>query len=346
MKKLVFELGLACIGLVCCLPASAQIVFTTNDFPSQIGEYFRGYLFNGGSPSSISVGGLPGATNGPQVWDLSFAQESFEVVQRTDIVGTDDAGDASTFPTATYAERDTNESNGSLAWRYYSFTNTGRVYYGFDDPVDDPVSPVVVFNSPTIDFPCPLQYGQNWSRTVSWTQVVDEFEVLSTEFTSQAVVDAYGTVILPIIGPVPTLRIDDVDTYTYTYNGSPYETQIYRNYYWLVRGIGIAAEVCSQPQTTTPPANFTSASINLRVFEASDPKDALSPVKGLTFKLVKGIAAFTWTAATNGTSYRIESADDLAASTWQLFSLPFSNTFSSNIAPLGTQEFFRVFSKP
>ncbi len=203
MKTIVVNLCSALLGLVCCLPATAQIVFTTNDFPSQIGEYFRGYLFNGGASTTISVGGLPGATNGAQTWDLSWPEESFETIQRTDIVGTDDAGDASTFPYATYAERDTNETDGGEAWRYYSLTNTGRLYYGLDDPVNEPVSGLAVFNAPTIDFPCPLHFGQSWSRTVCWTQVVEGVEILATEFSSQAVVDAYGTVILPIIGPVP-----------------------------------------------------------------------------------------------------------------------------------------------
>jgi hypothetical protein len=342
MKTIILELGSALVGLVCCLPAGAQIVFTTNDFPSRTGEYFRGYL-----GSSVSVGGLPGATNGPQLWDLSFAQNSSEIIQRTDIVDTDDAGDASTFPDATYAERDTDESDSSdQAWRYYSLTNTGRVYYGFDDPIDQPVTPLADFETPTLEFPCPLQFGQSWSRTVDWNQVFLQVKLGSTHFTCQAVVDAYGTVILPTLGAVPALRVNEVDTYVTTVAGVSPQTNIFREYYWLVRGIGLAAEVISQPQTSIPPANFTSASTTLRVFEASDPQDLLSPVVGLQFQLSNGTASFNWRAGTNGTSYRIETAGNLTTPSWQLFSQPFTNSWSTNIAPLGTQEFFRVFSKP
>ena len=272
--------------------------------------------------------------------------ESFEVIQRTDIVGTDDAGDASTFPDATYAERDTSESDGGQAWRYYSLTNTGRIYYGFDDPVDEPVTPVAVFEVPTLEFPCPLQFGQSWSRTVDWNQIFLQVKLGSTHFTSQAVVDAYGTVILPTLGAVPALRVNEVDTYVTTVTGVSPQTNIFREYYWLVRGIGLAAEVISQPQTSIPPTNFTSASTTLRVFEASDPIDLLAPVGGLQFQLSNGMASFNWRAGTNGTSYRVETAGNLTTPSWQLFSLPITNSWSGNIAPLGTQGYFRVFSKP
>jgi hypothetical protein len=341
MRKNILQVGIAFVGVCCGFPASAQIVFTTNDFPSQVGEYFRGYL-----GSNVTVSGLPGSTNGPQQWDLSFAQTGFETIQRTDIVGTDDAGDASTFPNAAYAERDTSESDGSQAWRYYSLTNSGRIYFGFDDPVNDPVTPVADFEVPTLEFPCPLQFGQSWSRIVDWQQIFLQEDIGSTHFTSQAVVDAYGTVVLPILGAVPTLRVNEVDTYVSSVSGVPFETNIFREYCWLVRGIGVAAEVISQPQGSVPPTNFTSAGTTLRVFEASDPQDLLSPIRGLQFKLINGVAALNWTAGTNGTSYRIENANNLTTPSWQLFSLPFSNSWSGGVAPLGTQGYFRVFSKP
>jgi hypothetical protein len=341
MKSIVFKLGVALLGSLCCLPAGAQIVFSTNDFPSRIGEYFCGYL-----GSSVTVSGLPGPINGPQSWDFSYSQKNFETIQRTDIVGTDDAGDASTFPAATYAERDTSESDGSQAWRYYSLTNTGRIYYGFDDPLNDPVTPVADFESPTLEFPCPLQFGQSWSRTVDWNQIFLQEILGSTHFTCQAVVDAYGTVILPTLGAVPALRVNEVDTYVTTVSGYPPQTNIFRQYFWLVRGIGLAVQIVSQPQSTIPPANFTSAGTTLRVFEASDPLDLLSPVAGLQFQLSRGVASFNWRAGTNGTSYRIEAAGNLTTPSWQLFSLPFTNFWSTNIAPLGTQGYFRIFSKP
>jgi hypothetical protein len=271
-----------------------------------------------------------------------------------DVVPPSDGGQGSNFPEATYAERLTTEATGASSWSYYRIVaNEGRRYYGAFDPVANPSKPITLFDAPTTDFPDRIGYGTNWSRTVDWMGLVDygifESEV-AVHFTSQAEVDAYGTVVLPGLGEVPALRINEVNSYERTdvWLGWPLDTQCFRSYYWLVRGVGQAVHIISNAELAVPPANFTTAKYLLRVFAASKVTDgpALRPVAALRIRTRPGMAILDWLSETNRSGYRVESLDFLGATNWQVLAEPVGNAWSNSLPSTPTQRFFRVFSKP
>ena len=232
-----------CAALLCAVPAVAQPVFSSSSLPGNIGQYVRAYY-----STNVNVASLLALTNGAQTWNFSAGQQSYESIQRTDIVGPDDVGDAASFPAATYAERDTIEPSSQIAWRYYSLTNQGRCYYGARIPVDVPVSPVNVFAQPTLDIPATVQYGQAWNRTVDWYYLINLTVPANTHFTTAATVDAYGTLVLPSLGSVSALRVHEIQTYDFSeyINGFGwFSIDLHTNqyYYWLVPSLGIAAQI-------------------------------------------------------------------------------------------------------
>ena len=94
---------------------------------------------------------------------------------------------------------------------------------------------------------------------------------ISVHFTSRAEVDAFGTLVLPGIGEVPALRVNEVNRYDLTEQtlGLPLPSQYFRSYFWLVKGAGKAVHIVSKPDTTTPPTSFNTAASLQRVFESS-----------------------------------------------------------------------------
>jgi hypothetical protein len=233
-----------------CLSGNAQIVFFATNLPARAGtDYYRAYLNTIGTDVST----LLGQSGGPRRWDFSQPQAVGEIIRRTDIVAPSDGGHGAGFSAATYAERDTKESNGQQSWSYYRISNNvGRSYYGFYDANANAACPRKVFSFPTIDLPDGIHYGQTWSRTVDFPDCVDlggAFFQLDVHFTSQSEVDAYGAVVLPRLGEVPALRVNEVNTYVVSLSSLPISTQNFRNYYWLAAA---SAKRCSS--APTPPA--------------------------------------------------------------------------------------------
>jgi len=170
------------------------------------------------------------------------------------------------------------------------------------------------------------------------------FEVaLAVHFTSQASVDAYGTVVLPRIGEVPALRVNEVNTYEVTDLdfGIFNSTSHFRNYYWLVRGIGKAVLIISAPSSTVPPPDFTAARTILRVFEAS-PR----PVMNLRIRQQGAEATLDWLRQTNTSGYRVETRETISATNWTWRGESATNVWTEPLTNGETQRFFRVLLKP
>lgn len=336
---------LICVALpsACSLPLNAQIVFSVTSLPGQIGDYHRAYA----STNNVDISSLLGMSGGLRRWDFSQPQGLHEIIQRMDVVAPTDGGNGASFPQATYAERLTSEADGTRSWSYYRIvTNQGRAYYGFVDTNSNPDMPIKVFNSPTIDLPDPIQFGQTWNRTVDY-QDFAVFIIFAVHFTAQANVDAYGTLVLPGIGEVSALRVNEVHEYDYidlTLGFLNY-TNYFRDYYWLVPGAGKAVEIISNPNSTgPPPANLTVAHTMSRLFEASGMQPAPYPVASLRIRLEAGQAILNWLAETNVTVYRVDASFQLGAGGWQLVSEPATNAWSEPAT--NAIRFFRVFAKP
>ncbi|HMO96220.1 MAG TPA: hypothetical protein PKD27_08855 [Tepidiformaceae bacterium] len=328
----------------------AQPVFLASDFPSQVGGYFRAYQ----TLSEVEVSHRIGDAGGPHRWDFSEAQGTGETVVRTDIVPPNDGGQGARFPGADYAQRETRESGGSRSWSYYRIVPAlGRSYFGFYVPDINPAQPVVVFDAPTVDIPPRVEYGQQWARTVTWDDTIDAgFIVVRVKvtFTSQVEVDAHGTVVLPGIGEVPALRVHELNTYVLQELdiGLPLPTQRFRNYYWLVRGIGRAVEIIAGGQEQVPPPRIGFAKTLRRVFEASDLPDLEVPqsVSGLRIRVENGQALLEWDPEPGASGYRVESVSDVAAAEWSVLGSPTAPSWIETLLPGHSGGYFRVLVRP
>ena len=341
---------IASLGALSSAPVVAQIVFSASDLPGAIGYHSRAYV----NTLYVDLGrGGVGGPGGPWFWDVSEPPYPDEIVKRLDVVGTADGGHGTNWPAATFAQRLTNESNGARDWSYYQITtNQGRIYYGFYDSNSNPDVPAKVFRPPTLDIPASVQYGQIWSRSLDFNDFGSSFPFYvdyAVHFTAQAEVDAFGTLVLPGIGAVPALRVNETLTYEYTdlTYGFLDRTDCFREYYWLVRGIGKALDIISEADYSVPPADFTTASIFLRVFEFSS-----RPAPDLRVRLLGNTATLDWRPQTNCSGYRVQMLPAFASnnwqisSNWQILAEPATNSWAQAVPPGDTQRFFRVSLKP
>jgi hypothetical protein len=344
MKQNIFPI----LGILFCASAEAQVNFAASNIPSQVGQYSRAYY-----STNVNVASLLALTNGPQRWDFSQPKQLNETILRTDIIATGNGYDGGSFPAASYSEQDTMEPNSQIAWRYYSVTNQGRLYYGFYNPVDQNATYLVVFNQPTVDVPASVQYGQTWNRTVTWNGLVLGFFPINYQFTCNAAVDAYGTLTLPTIGAVSALRVHETHGYQSSEpngDGTSTVVDLHTNqyYYWLVPGLGVAAQVLQLGDNVLFPLGLPNTNTVLRVFQANyfTNQTVLGGVNGLHIRLQAGLAIVNWLPFTNASGYRIEAAGLLANTNtnWQLLGLPMSNSWSDTLTT--TQRFYRVFAKP
>jgi hypothetical protein len=319
MKQLTL---LASAALSWSLAVRAQSTFTSADVPSQIGAQYRAYVTTAETDMSARFG----VKGGPQRWDFSQPKGTDDDIYRVEVVSPADGGKGASFPVAAYAERTTRESSGEQSWSYYRIVPAqGRAYYGFYDPVANPAKPETVFSALTVDLPDNLQFGKTWNRSVDFKDVVDlgfSQSDLAVHFTSEAEVDAYGTIVLPGVGEAPALRVNEVNTYEIRELtlGLPLPAQHFRNYYWLVKGVGKAVHIVSKGDTAIPPENFKAASTVLRTFEAPGLKPALSllGVTNLDVSLRGKDVFLNWQREPTATIYRIETSVDLKASAWEL----------------------------
>jgi hypothetical protein len=336
------------------LSADAQPVFQATDLPHQTGQYQRAYY-----STNVDLGLLLDGTNGPLYWNLSQPQQTNETILRTDIIPPDDMGGCGCFTDAAYAERDTEEPDNQIAWRYYSLTNQGRLYYGFYKPTQTNyslgypywASPCAGFDSPTLDVPVSVQMGQTWSRSVAWSNQVCVFYyylwicyAVSNYFTADAQVDAYGVLALPEIGELPVLRVKEIHDYETFTGSSPLTSSMNLYFYWLNPSLGIVAQaICYGPDILNPQTILSYTNMLLRVFESSQTTNVppLNPVSDLRIRLQGGQAVLDWNERTNCWLYQIEGMGDLAATNWQRLASPLTNSWSE---PLGaTQRFYRAF---
>lgn len=319
--------------LLSCASAGAQFTFRASDLPSQVGQYSRAYI-----STNVDASGLVGSTGGPQRWDFSHKLQPNEPVRRMDVVAPTDGGHNSDFPNAAYAERYTDETAGTQSWDYYRIgLNVGRTDYGFYASF---LGGATVLSPPVVDIPDPLGLGTNWSYTTVETTDAIAFDPVHANVS--ATVDAYGTVALPQIGEVAALRVNQL-TMAQSFLGG---IQYFREYYWLVPGIGKAVHVISAHSDSPPPLGFTNTYEVRRMFEANSlsPPPVFTPVANLHIQTQGGLALLTWQPATNASGYRVDGLGTLATTNWQSLGLPTTNFWSDSLT--ATQRFYRVYVRP
>ncbi len=343
--------------------APAQTTFTTNSLPCQFGEYNRSYYSTNvnvtGMLALATNGGPPppgGCTNVAQNWNFSNAQQPYETVLRTDIIAPEDGANSGQFPDATYAEQDTLEPTNQIGWLYYGFTdsgtNSGRLCYGLDAPEDVPVTEWAVFVPPTVDIPSTVQFGQTWSGSLDWLSIYFEIIAVSNYYSYSASVDAFGTLVLPEIGAVPALRVHEIESYTVSVVSDPpllLDINTNQYYYWLVPGIGVAAQVLLLGNNVLYPTDLPYTNTVQRMYYASyftnsANSGSTSPpfLTDLYIQEQSGSVVLNWTLS-NAVNFRIDYRGPLAKN-WQTLGYTTSTSWTDTIT--AAQRFYRVVGIP
>jgi hypothetical protein len=335
--------------------------FSAINLPSQIGEYNCSYY----STNNLNVAAMltlvtnnTGPTPPPEepTWDFSQLQQSGETVLRTDIISPTNGVDGSFFLASTYSEQDTAISliyTNQIAWRYYSITNQGRLYYGSYVPSTD-ADGLAQFDPPTPDIPATVTNGQSWTRSTSWNTTVytifGDYGIYYT-FSETSSVDAFGTLILPNIGGMPAWRVHEVHAYAGYLDGYDLDEIVTNQYYyWLVPGLGVAAQITMYGNNVLYPTTMPFTNSVERMYYASyytpiPPSNPVPATGNLHVRLQSGSAVLNWSPFTNNaTSYLVEANGSLNSTNWLLLGLTSSTNWSDTLIP--TQRFYRVVGFP
>lgn len=352
--------------------SSAQPVITRADLFNQTGLYYRAYA-NHYNPMDITGGtayivppNLIGDAGPDRFWDFSTGPT--DKVLRFDYLDPSTIVQAADFPNATIAEQMTDERDESRQWLFFEqVPGVGRKVYGFyaTNPLFTPSN---VFIPPIVDFPDTIAFGQEWStstiyeNTLSLSDPDPEegglFELAQrTTLSSTFKVDAHGTVILP--DPIGTfgqaLRINEQVTIDIAIDFGEgqfdhVETDYTRNYYWVMPGYGIVAQLNSTQASSPPAEKFSRAISFMRLFETNKKVDNTGggcelpdPVSNFRIRVSNKLILLSWTKAVCATKYSVEYTTDMK--TWTALGNPTENVFwqGENTAN-GKARFYRVVS--
>jgi hypothetical protein len=342
--------------------AEAPIIVAADMF-SEVGLYYRAHAnnFNPLDPtSSYTTGNRMGIAGPEQLWD--FLEGPTNEVFRFDYLSPTGMLQAADFPDATLAERKTVESSGATSYLFFRpVPDIGRRVYGFYDPAVSAKQPSTPFSSPIVDFPATIRYNDTWSTSMTYFTEVEVFEVggfpVRYTVTSQFRVDAWGVVMLPGLGPLPTLRINEDQTVDVAVDLDGYgefthlETDYTRNYYWLSPGRGIVAQMNSIQSSSPPPENFDRAASFVRMFETNKkptpPVTGIQPVTNLRLTVGNGLVIVQWTKAANASQYRVEySTGGFGTGSWQTLGTTSNASLIDWSASGQAMRFYRVASLP
>ena len=362
------------LAVACSMQAGAPIIRSVDMF-SKVGEYYRAYANAYDPLDSTSVFPVPSNTIKPPGENLlwNFAAGPTTTVFRFDYLDPAGVTEAVEFPLAKVAEKKTVEQSGEVSWLFFEqVPGQGRKVYGFYDMAFAAETPAGVFEPAIVDFPETIRFGDTWSTamtfysTISYTDPLDPEGSASfpmkLDYHSTFTADAWGTMLLPGLGLVDVLRvneqqdvgfsidlaIDPAEAGTYTF----IETDYMRNYYWLSPGHGIVAQMNSTQGSAPPENEFTTASTFVRMFETnkqSDPVDpSLQPVDQIEVVVSNGKVFIQWSEAANATRYRLEySTGGFGPGAWQPLSGDITERQFLDPAGLtGKARFYRVVSLP
>lgn len=336
------------------------------------GEYYRAYGNHYDPLDATTRFNVPTGLIKPPgenlLWDFSSGPTT--VVHRFDYIDPTGSWEALDFPLATVAEKKTIEGTGEVAWLFFDpAPGVGRVVYGFYDELFAPYTPSSIFEPSIVDFPETIRYNQTWATdmTVYSTIAYSDPEAsavfpVKLDFHSTFKADAWGTALLPGIGVVDVLRINETQSVdisidvavdpeqegSYTY----FETDYLRNYYWLSPGHGIVAQLNSSQGSFTPDNEFATATAFLRMFETNketDPVDnSVQPAPDLQVIISNGKVLVKWGDAANATRYRVEySNNPIDPASWQPVGTETSDKLILDPAgPSQSARFYRVVSLP
>ena len=315
-----------------------QITIRSSDMFSKVGEYYRTY--GNLSPQQTALFGIEtipireqvGESGGPHLWD--FTDGPTDEPRRFDYVDPSKTIVGASFPGVTLAERMTLEATGDVKWLLLEQVPlVGRRVFGtFDTDVDELAR---IFDQPIVDFPDPMQFGDTWSTSVTFTNTFSILGLTAKLRTTQIAeyeVDAWGEIELPNLGFGQVLRVNvltqqidaieadalggstgdpDLDA---ELGAGPTFTDVqqtyFRSLFFLRKGLGIVAQIISAPSPAPPGENFQEASQFVRMFETNKvpPELCTEPgaVDDLDISYSGGRALLKWGPTDCTDSYRVE----------------------------------------
>ena len=327
-----------CATLLCAVPAVAQPVFSSSSLPGNVGQYVRAYY-------STNVNVAP-------CWRSPTGRKTGTFPRHSKVMNPFSARTLSARMTPGRREFPRRDLCGArhiepshpdcLALRFADEPGALLLWPRIPLDVDGP--PVAVFNQPTLDIPATVQFGQTWNRTVNWTGLFLEVFPMITYFSDSSTVDAYGTLNLPSIGAVLALRVHEVHAYESDWiNVGPVDIHTNQYYYWLVPGLGVAAQVYLFGDNVLAPGFLDHTNAVLRVFASNyfTNQTTMTPATGLHIHLQNHSALLGWNAISNISEYQVECLGSLNNTNWQLLGLPATNAWTDAVT--STQKFYRVF---
>ncbi|MHC1766297.1 MAG: hypothetical protein AB9869_18690 [Verrucomicrobiia bacterium] len=342
---------------------------TAADMFNEAGLYSRVYS-NPYDPMSLSaqtyaVNGVMGSAGPDQFWD--FSNGPTDKIYRFDYLAWNSVVEAEDFPGASLVERKTDEATGNIEFLFLEpVPGVGRRVYGFyaDKLLFTPVN---VFEPPIVDFPDQFSYGTEWTTSTLYYSTVAGFDeeeeggfdiALRTTMSSKFEVDAYGTILLPgELGTFgPGLRINEEVTIDVAFDDGEgsfqhVETDYARNFYWVMPGRGIVAQLASTQSTAPPPDNFARATQFWRMFETNKRPSSTpgcvtaDPVHDLTIRANGGQVLLTWSRANCAQQYRVEySSTPSDPDSWKTMGTFTNQLYAMDDSRADQARFYRVVS--
>jgi hypothetical protein len=315
-------------------------IITASDMFNEVGLYSRVYS-NDYDPMTIggaafAVNGLMGQAGPDRFWNFSAGPTN--KIYRFDYLAPS-GFEAEDFPQAKIVEQKTDEASGKTEYLFFEqVPGVGRRVYGFYSE-NILFTASNVFIPPILDFPHQITYGMEWSTSTAYFPSVSGtdpeeggFEIgIRTTVTSQFKVDAYGTIVLPseINQFGHGLRINEEVTIDIAFEEDPgnwqhVRTDWARNYYWVMPGRGIVAQLASTQHGAPPPENFSQATQFWRMFETNKKPSAIptcitpESVTDLEIRINGSQVLLTWGRADCALQYRVEySTSPTEPSSWK-----------------------------
>ncbi len=336
VKRLLVGIGVVILAAFLSTPARAQVTLSAQEVYHSIGEYSLSYF-----RSNLDLTAIIG-NPGSNYWDFSQPQASDEVIASMIVVPVSDGGNGGDFTGATFALRYLGGAFSETNWEYYELDPTnGLVFYGSYEDVGSGASPATPITPASAILPWQMHFGDSWTIAYDFNVTDPLFGVIPVIYSSTSTVDAYGTMALPGIGPVPALRITEVEDYEEDIFGLRFP-QLDTNWTWLAPGIGFAAQAFNLgPDSYSASAESYSTSFT-RVFLY--PPFGNSPAAQLT--LQSNLATLTWTSTLKASGYVVQTSTNLSLTPWPMVAQLTNQSLAIPITSGVSQQFFKVIAQP
>lgn len=294
--------------------------------------------------TTVDVAGRLGTTGGPQAWDFREGPTDSEWLYRyLDI--TDDPFYID-YPGAETEELTLEDGIAQDSRVLRVRENVGAELLGYYAPVNSPGDPYVVLDQPIVEVPDPLVLGAEWSGTANFVNVLvlgGMVIPVNVTLTQEAVADAYGTVLLPGIGEVDALRVNQMVRFLSEVPGIGVIQDVYsRSFLWYAPRFGLVSMVTAASAEAIPPTDFTAADSVLRLTEAVGfwPGSGDPFIADATITFLEGAVLLSWDGGPEGTVFRVETLTDPETG-WELL---VETTETEIIDPFdeGGRRFYRI----